>query len=329
MKKWSLAGGLLFLGVAVIALISVMWLTGISIEWPNGASRTLANSSPSEAAYVDMAISPDWQTLALGTLQDGAQVWSVKDNKMLYSTEPGRVQTVAISPDGQMLALFWKSKDESSHRIELRQLSDGKLLRTLGDQEEWVYSLTFSADGQSLAVAASGEVQLFGVSDGKELRTIHATAWEVALSPDGKLVAAGGEPVGVWRVADGAPLHTVKGWHYMLFSPDGKVLATVDSVLDSNVNLWDTSTGTLIGTLEAPAPGMEQIHSLAFSPDSETLAAGTNGYSVHVWQVSTGKIQRTIRLGTNNPGEDVVFSPDGRTLAVQTNYKVQFWDLEK
>lgn len=329
MKKWSLAGGLLFLGVAVIALISVMWLTGISIEWPNGASRTLANSSPREAAYVDMAISPDWQTLALGTLQAGAQVWSVKDNKMLYSTEPGRVQTVAISPDGQMLALFWKSEDESSHRIELRQLSDGKLLRTLNDQEEWVYGITFSADGQRLAVAASDQVQIFSVSDGKELRTIPATAWEVAFSPDGKLVAAGGEPVGVWSVADGAPLHTVEGWHHMQFSPDGKVLATVASVTGVNINLWDTSTGTLTGTLESPPSGAGQIHSLAFSPDGGTLAAGTNSYSVHLWQASTGKLQRTIRLGTNNPGEDVVFSPDGRTLAVQTNYKVQFWDIEK
>lgn len=276
-----------------------------------------------------MAISPDWQTLALGTLQDGAQVWSVKDNKMLYSTEPGRVQTVAISPDGQMLALFWKSKDESSHRIKLRQLSDGKLLRTLGDQEEWVYSLTFSPDGQMLAVAASGKVQIFGVSDDKELRTIHATAWDVAFSPDGKLVAAGGEPIKVWSVANGALLHTVEGWHHMLFSPDSKMLATVASVIGVNINLWDTSTGTLTGTLESPPSGGGQIHSLAFSPDGETLAAGTNNNSVHVWQVSTGKVQRSIGLGTNNTGENVAFSPDGRTPAVQMLHKVQFWDSEK
>src|SRR5262249_4998096 len=53
-----------------------------------------------------VAISPDGKLLALGTVNQGAQLWSVPEGKRLATLRGGRsvVQTMELSPDGKVLA---------------------------------------------------------------------------------------------------------------------------------------------------------------------------------------------------------------------------------
>jgi WD40 repeat protein len=109
--------------------------------------------------------------------------------------------------------------------------------------------ISLSADGSILAAAGAeylfsnkGKISLWTVADGKLLKTISApTITDVALSPDGQLVAAGAEDhtAGLWDVASGENEATYtelkprdeapRGWFDVRLSPAGEHLPSVGS----------------------------------------------------------------------------------------------------
>ncbi len=78
-----------------------------------------------------------------------------------------------------------------------------------------------------------------------------------AMSPDGKLIATGGNDnlVKLWN-ADGTPLRELAGHasnvYSTFFHPGGKFLLSGD--LAGEVRQWEVSTGKLVGTFDANAP---------------------------------------------------------------------------
>jgi WD40 repeat protein len=56
-----------------------------------------------------------------------------------------------------------------------------------------------------------------------------------------------------------------------------------------------------------------RVLAVAFAPDGKTLASGSADQTVKLWEVATGKEQRTLRHP--GPVNCVVYSPDGRILA--------------
>ncbi|MFI5921602.1 protein kinase [Streptomyces anulatus] len=67
------------------------------------------------------------------------------------------------------------------------------------------------------------------------------------------------------------------------------------------------------------------ITSVAFSPDGETLATGSDGEkAVRLWDVATGRNTTTL----TNEITSAAFSPDSKTLAISsTDNTVQLWDV--
>ncbi len=109
---------------------------------------------------------------------------------------------------------------------------------------------------------------------------IHGHQQEInalAISPDGRLLASGGNgrKVRLWDLPAGQQVGILVGHadevHALSFAPDGRTLASGSR--DGSVKLWSVSARLELLSLDM-ASSAPQIKCLAFSPNGNTLAAG-------------------------------------------------------
>jgi WD40 repeat protein len=155
---------------------------------------------------------------ALGFSKDGAQVFSGGcDGKLTWwdatAAEPkpirsleahkGWIRSIDVSPDGTLIAT-----GGNDNLVRLWNVADGKLVRELPGHERHVYSVLFHPSGQFLLSGdLMGVIKQWEVATGKVARTFDAKPLHtyeggqqvdyggvrsMALSPDGKWLAAGG-----------------------------------------------------------------------------------------------------------------------------------------
>ena len=252
-------------------------------------------------------------------------IFSKYDPAAFYypSTKPDYygVEDVAFSPDGSILAAC--NKDGT---IKLWNLETNEEANTLGRHGERVTSIAFSPDGETL-VSGSWDytVKVWSVATGEEIRTLRGHTYyveDVAFSPDGKIIASASwdDTVKLWDATTGEEIHTLTGSsevYALAFVPDHGTLATGNG--DGYVTLWDVESGEEIWN--------KKVHKwstqgLAASPDGATLASSESDFEIILLDTEKGKKIETVRerteyLGGTRPATntDVVFSPDGKTLA--------------
>jgi WD40 repeat protein len=183
-----------------------------------------------------------------------------------------------------------------------------------------VADVAYSPDGRLVVGAGGGAVALW------DARTHRSTALlagapttvftSVAVSPDGRLVAAGTQSgqIRSWELPSRKERAPLPGRHAVLalaFSPDGRTLVSAGE--EHVIRLWDVAAQAATGrVLRVPD---RRTYDLAFSPDGRELAATGSLYTARVWRLGAGiATARQLR----RPAArfiSVAFAPDGRTLA--------------
>ena len=94
-------------------------------------------------------------------------------------------------------------------------------------------------------------------------------------------------------------------------SPDGGILAS--GGMDGTIQLWNPQIDTHQAILRGPTNG--GILSVTISPDGGILASGSADGIIQLWNLQTETLQTAIRADTNGGILSIVFSPDGSMLA--------------
>jgi WD40 repeat protein len=222
-----------------------------------------------------LAVSPDG-TLLVSDYSAGAAVWSLADGRRLAQCPlaDGRrlarlplgwgnqVRDLAVSPAGTTLALLgaW-----GGDYLTLWDLPAGRLRATarLGAAAG---SLAFRSDGQVLATAGGGKLQLWGGADARPLGAVaghrHWVTWG-DFEPD-----APGRRARLW---DGERVRQGR-------LPDGRLL--VARCAKRSVHLWAAGDG---GTKEKWASDTGRPTYLAALPSHGLLAAGGDDGTISLW----------------------------------------------
>ncbi|MEM9267295.1 MAG: TIR domain-containing protein, partial [Cyanobacteria bacterium P01_F01_bin.13] len=224
---------------------------------------------------------------------------------------------------------------ETRVRPEVRMRAIATLrqaLYTVQQKNQWEIhdgfnTASFSADGEMLVSPGQDSTVQLWQRDGTPLQTLkpdlsaintsRPKIGRVSFSPNGQLIAAEVQPqVQLWR-PDGSHVATLSDTHTPfivdnpIFSPDGNILATpiITDKKERPIALW-RSDGTLINRMEGHS---DTIWSLAFSPDSNLLASGSQDGTIRLW----GRDGTALATLTGHQGEvwHVSFSPDGQLLA--------------
>ena len=148
----------------------------------------------------------------------------------------------------------------------------------------------------------------------------HLEITAVAFCPKDDLLAVGSEEVvRLWDLGTGATrsLKAEGVIGQLAFSPDGRLLAAGGSGESGTMMVWDVASRTRLKLPFKGAAKYEYIASVAFSPDGGTLAAGSSDNVLWLWDVATGE-RLGKPLAHSGTVEAVAFSPLGGLLATGT-----------
>jgi serine/threonine protein kinase len=208
---------------------------------------------------------------------------------------------VAISPDGKLLAIArytgWEKPDIG---MALLDVNTGKVLHSfeiIGTHD----ALGFTPDGKTIALAGcnqyvflqgcnSGEIILWGVSDGKLLKrfTLKNDVSSLAFNQKGNIMASASKDsldIKIWDLETGKSIRTItdKGDDQNLrrliaLNPEGEILISVysdyDKILGTTTGhllFWDVQTGKQLYDLDT-GEYKWGISGIAFNVDGSIIA---------------------------------------------------------
>lgn len=230
-------------------------------------------------------------------------------------------------------------------------------MRWMRPQQSGLSALRFSPNGRTVLSNRAREVGVYRADTGRRISSLTDPAhqeWPILLSPDGQTVARQGpDSINTVQIVDartGKVRQSLPDFAQdlsrMRFSPNGTRLAGIPWLLDPNgpriVHLWNLNAAASGPSLPI-GDYLVKIGSLAWSPDSQTLAVRRNarGYShtgdlflmlqteLQLWDAHTGRLKFSVVMGrdSNDVGA-LAFSPNGKYLAVSHGQSLTVYETK-
>ena len=239
----------------------------------------------------------------------------------------GRVNAVAFSPDGKILATA--SEDGTS---QLWDTGTGQKIGPSLQHQGPIVDVAFSPSGKTILTGSEDQTaRVWETSTGKLTSSLahRGAITVVAFSPDGTRMLTGSndQSARLWDattgLAIGQPLEHKGAILAIAFSRDSSLVATGSA--DYTARVWDSNTGKPVGSvLQHP----NRVHAVAFRPDDKALllAGGSGlGKGEAQWRdVETGnpigdsiKDNQYIKFVASGGGDQILLTGASRTVRLR------------
>ena len=296
----------------IVTLIALAISLFPSKTFGNGLSteptlRIIADPHLSTVSSIDS--DENEKFLISGSHDKTIKVWSAADGTLIRTIPVpigeglvGRIDAVAISPDGEIIAASGWTTGDRGDNIYLFNRETGSMIHRIRDLEDIVSDLQFSPDGTRL-VAALGVKPKDAYEDG--IRVYDTTDWreisrdtqfnkrinQLAFAPDGRFVVTSYD--GFLRLYDSngrliRKSHTGHNYPFgVAFNPEGSYIA-VGFYYATEVRVFDGQSLRL-----SYKPNMigsaGLLYHVAWSKDGKTLFAGgqsgkSDDQKISVWR---------------------------------------------
>ncbi|KAL6408695.1 Pfs, NACHT and WD domain protein [Ilyonectria robusta] len=314
-----------------------------------------------------VVFSRDGQYLASAS-NDFSHVWDLKSEiyRLIFSHSHDHFNPLTFSPDGKLVMIGFQKVElldpatgKLINEIDIKGVTpvssiassrdnnllassswagfiivlDTKTKNCVQRFEEGAVSVAFSPTGHLLASAQGPRIKIWDLAISTSVQAKKVQRYfdfrlshHISCSPNGSWVAAlpGDMTVRLWDSATGKCRHTFDfvASRYAVFSPDSRLLAIFFWRV---IEVRDAATGTKLHSLKDEYISIKMV---AFSFDNRWLISLSMEGMMNVWDLKSGeRIRKFEALGRNN--RSLVFSPDGRYLAVGSDKSIELWDPTK
>ncbi len=342
-QLWNIAGGYFLKGPTHTDSVfnfafspDSKWVVSASAD----STARVINTATGQEKYVlqhgswveDVAFSPDGKWVAAASDDNWVYVWDIATGTEINSMQhDGFVLRVYISPDGQWIASTGYDKTvriwdavSGSKMMEVPLNGIGSALR-------------ISKDGKLLIVSdRDGNISIWDISSLSArvgYLEFPEDVREIRFDRSGKWLAADTADYKVWKTDTAQMLSTNSGvegeavissndlTNSMAISSNSKWIAVAEKS-KTQVIIYNTED-KISKVLELGAIS----NNIVFSPDNNSIAAGTENGGVVVWDVETGS--KSFEMREDAPVRSIQFSPNGQWLMAGTSGQITIWDVQQ
>lgn len=314
--------------------------------WELAAPQSFRRLVGHEDKVTRVAFTPDGEYLVSGDADGAILVWptDTPDGPRELvpagassdpTFQPNGCSGLSVSLDGKLLAVRTRTGS-----VKVLDLESGKQVASYTGRSLWGGRAIFLPDSHDLIRSHEGVIERWPVSPVAPPSTIantRGTILAIAMSRDGKYIAASTQPMGrggpgrnrieVFDVSSGQPvcrpLDLTLSAIALALSPDGKLLAVGHRT--GVMHLYSLPTGSVVKIWNESD---DDILALAFSPDGSLFGVAGRDGQVQLHDSVGGQV--VARLPGHAGGvESIAFSLDGSRLATSGDDKlIHLWQLD-
>ncbi len=275
----------------------------------------MVRTIPGEHYHIkDFVFSNHGKILATRSKTEAVHLWNTETGQHI-NTLTGLVNSITFSPDSKTLAT------NLDNFVQIWHTATGENLNELFIPNVGNTQIIYTENGNPLAITIhqNESVSLWDITTGQHIQAFEGDmneglaalgrsflrmtektiigSWntQIIVSPtqDTFVTSVKNNPVRLWdmntRKQIGKTIKPLKGeksYTLVQYSPDGKIIATIPIGPDrqgGTVRLWDVAIGEHIKTLKGDSNC--NFESVAYSPDSKTIATGHRDGTVLLWDI--------------------------------------------
>jgi len=212
-----------------------------------------------------LAVSADRRWIVSVGHPGTAAVWDARDGRRVAGLVDAGSSRAALFADGDRRVIV----GESDGTLKIWDWSEGTVRNPKSVSSPSGEVLALASHGSRVFVAyRETSVVIRDAASGGEIRALRPSAspFSLAVTPDGRLLAAGTWPgiVDLWDIDSGRKLQSLKGPTALVggldVSADGSLLALASR--DGSTRLWDLRAGQWLATVASRKAGAERVRFL-------------------------------------------------------------------